>query len=306
MIEKSSLILTGGSGLLATNWFYSKLNDYKFYLGLNERQIQPQDCNVLFLDYSSESSLIKQLEIIRPSILIHTAGITSVEKCEKNPELAYQIYVELSNIVANATKKLGIQLVHISTDHLFEGNAALLSEEEPVKAINVYGKTKALAEQIVSFNDPGALIIRTNFYAWGTSYRKSFSDQIIDSLRQNQVLNLFDDVYYNPILAENLIKTVHELLNKNARGIYHVVSDDRISKYEFGVLIAEEFGLNKSLINKSTLKSQSNLVNRPADMSLSNKKVRDLLGRNLGTVKQHIEQLCRQESEEKTKQIQLL
>ena len=306
MIEKSSLILTGGSGLLATNWFYSKLNDYKFYLGLNERQIQPQDCNVLFLDYSSESSLIKQLEIIRPSILIHTAGITSVEKCEKNPELAYQINVELSNIVANATKKLGIQLVHISTDHLFEGNAALLSEEEPVKAINVYGKTKALAEQIVSFNDPGALIIRTNFYAWGTSYRKSFSDQIIDSLRQNQVLNLFDDVYYNPILAENLIKTVHELLNKNARGIYHVVSDDRISKYEFGVLIAEEFGLNKSLINKSTLKSQSNLVNRPADMSLSNKKVRDLLGRNLGTVKQHIEQLCRQESEEKTKQIQLL
>jgi dTDP-4-dehydrorhamnose reductase len=306
MIEKFSLIFTGGSGLLATNWFYSKRNDYKIYLGLNERKIQPHDSNVLSLDYSSESSLINQLEVIRPSILIHTAGITSVEKCEKNPELAYQVNVELSNIVANATKKLGIQLVHISTDHLFEGNTAMLSEEEPVNAINVYGKSKALAEQIVSSNDPGALIIRTNFYAWGTSYRKSFSDQIIDSLRQNQVLNLFDDVYYTPILAENLIKTVHDLLDKKAQGIYHVVSDDRISKYEFGVLIAEEFGLNKSFINKSTIKSHSNLVNRPVDMSLSNKKVRDLLGRNLGTVKQHIEQLCLQESEEKTKQIQLL
>jgi dTDP-4-dehydrorhamnose reductase len=306
MIEKASIILTGGSGLLATNWFYSKINEYKFYLGLNERKIQPPHCNFLTLDYSSESSLFKQLETIRPSILIHTAGITSVEKCEKNPELAYRVNVDLSKIVANATKKLGIQLVHISTDHLFQGNGAMLSEEEPINAINVYGRTKALAEQIVSFTDPRALIVRTNFYAWGTSYRRSFSDHIIDSLRQNDVLNLFDDVYYTPILAENLINTVHDLLDKKACGIYHVVSDDRISKYDFGVLIAEQFGLNKSLINKTTLKSESNLVIRPGDMSLSNKKVRALLGRNLGTVKQHVEQLFRQENEARTKEIKLL
>ncbi|MCZ2473317.1 SDR family oxidoreductase [Aquirufa ecclesiirivi] len=306
MSQKPSILLTGGSGLLAVNWFYSKRNEYSVYLGLNERQIHPHGGHVLSLDFTSEAILMKQLEAIHPSVVIHTAGLTSVEKCESKPDLAYHINVELSSLVANATKRLGIPLVHISTDHLFEGNASMLSEEAPTQAINVYGQTKALAEKAVLQINPNALLIRTNFYGWGTSYRKSFSDHIIQALRDHQTLHLFDDVHYTPILAENLIQTVHDLLDKKAKGIYHVVSDDRISKYEFGVLLAEEFGLDKSLIHKSTLASQTNLVKRPADMSLSNRKVSELLGRNLGTVKQHIAQLHQQELDGKTQEIQLL
>lgn len=306
MIHKPSIFLTGGSGLLAVNWFFSKRTTYRVYLGLNERKINPDGGHVLSLDFSSEDSLMAQLREIHPSVVIHTAGLTSVEKCEKKPDLAFQINLELSSLVANATKRLGIPLVHISTDHLFEGNASMLSEEEPTQAINLYGQTKALAEKAVLQINPDALLIRTNFYGWGTSYRKSFSDHIIQSLRNHQMLHLFDDVHYTPILAENLIQTVHDLLDKKAKGIFHVVSDDRISKYEFGVLIAEEFGLDKSLIHKSTLQSQTNLVKRPVDMSLANRKVRELLGRNLGTVKQHITLLHQQEVECKTQEIQLL
>jgi dTDP-4-dehydrorhamnose reductase len=306
MSLKPSILLTGGSSLLAVNWFYSKKNEYSVYLGLNERKIHPGNSQVLFLDFFSEEILMKQIQAVGPSVLIHTAGLTSVEKCEYNPELAFKINVELSNMIANVTKRLGIPLVHISTDHLFEGNASMLSEEEPTHAINVYGKTKALAESSVGEINPDALIIRTNFYAWGTSYRKSFSDYIIESLRSGELLSLFDDVYYTPILAENLINTVHELLKKNEKGIFNIVSDDRISKYDFGILIAEEFGLDKSYIERCSLHSKSNLVKRPYDMSLSNQKVKELLGKNLGTVKQHIAKLHEQEFETKTKKIQLL
>lgn len=306
MSLKPSILLTGGSGLLAVNWFFSKNNEYSIYLGLNERKIHPVNSQVLSLDFFSEESLMKQIEAVGPSVLIHTAGLTSVEKCENNPELAFHINVDLSIMIANVTKRLGVRLVYISTDHLFEGNASMLSEEEPTHAINVYGKTKALAESKIEEINPEALIIRTNFYAWGTTYRKSFSDYIIESLRNEQLLSLFDDVHYSPIFAENLIQTVHDLLAKKAKGIFHVVSDDRISKYEFGVLIAEEFGLDKSLILKSSLQSQAKLVKRPLDMSLSNRKVRELLGRNLGTVKEQIAQLHQQEVEAKIQEIQLL
>ncbi len=306
MNPKPSIFLTGGSGLLAVNWFYSKRNDYTIYLGLNERKIYPKGGHVLPIEFGSINALLNQLEAIRPTAIIHTAGLTSVEKCENNPDLAYYINVELSSRVAHVAKQLAIPLVHISTDHLFEGKDSMLAEEVPTQAINVYGKTKALAEKAVEQINPDALLIRTNFYAWGTSYRKSFSDQIIQSLRDKQTLHLFDDVHYTPILAEKLIQTVHDLLDKKARGIFNVVSDDRISKYDFGMLLAEEFGLDKSFIHKSSLQSKSNLVKRPADMSLSNQKVRDLLGRNLGTVKQHIAQLHKQEFEAKTQEIQLL
>jgi dTDP-4-dehydrorhamnose reductase len=182
----------------------------------------------------------------------------------------------------------------------------LVTEDEPVNAINVYGRTKAQAESAVLDTNPNSLIIRTNFYGWGTSYRKSFSDQIIQALRNNETLNLFDDVHYTPIFAEILIQTIHDLLDRNARGVFHVVSDDRISKYEFGELIADEFGLNKSLIQKSTFLSQTKLVKRPIDMSLSNRKVCEILGRDLGTVKQHIIRLHKQDIEGKNQEIQLL
>jgi dTDP-4-dehydrorhamnose reductase len=306
MSHKTSILLTGGSGLLAVNWFYSKNNEYRVILGLNEREIHPDNSEVLFLDFFSEERLLKQIDSLNPSIVIHTAGLTSVEKCENNPDLAFHINVELSTMVANVTKRLDIRLVHISTDHLFEGNVSMLSEGEPRQAVNVYGRTKAMAESRIEEINPEALIIRTNFYAWGTSYRKSFSDFIIESLRNKKPLNLFDDVYYTPILAENLINTVHELLKKNEKGIFNIVSDDRISKYDFGILIAEEFGLDKSYIERCSLHSKSNLVKRPYDMSLSNQKVKELLGKNLGTVKQHIAKLHEQEFETKTQKIQLL
>jgi dTDP-4-dehydrorhamnose reductase len=306
MSQKPSIFLTGGSGLLAVNWFYSKRNDYSVYLGLNERIINPKGGHVLKIDFGSTNVLLEKLEAIQPSVIIHTAGLTSVEKCENNPDLAYRINVELSCRVAHVAKQLAIPMVHISTDHLFDGRSSFVEEEEVTHPLNMYGNTKAKAENEILIINPDALIIRTNFYGWGTSYRKSFSDQIIQSLRSYKSIQLFDDVYYTPILAENLIQTVHDLLDKNAKGIFHVVSDDKISKYEFGVLIAEEFVLDKAFIKRSTLKSHFNLVKRPVDMSLSNRKARELLGRSLGTVEQHITQLHKQEINGKIQEIQFL
>jgi dTDP-4-dehydrorhamnose reductase len=306
MINVPSILITGGSGLLGANWFYTMRNDYTIYLGINKKYINPEGGKVISIDFSSTNAFFNQVVSIKPTLIINTAGLTSVENCENNPDLAFHINVELSTMVADVAKKLSIPFVHISTDHLFEGNASMLSENEATCAINVYGYTKALAEKAVLDINPDALVIRTNFYAWGTSYRKSFSDQIIKSLRDKQMINLFDDVYYTPILAENLINTVHDLLKKKAVGIFNVVSDDRISKYDFGVLLAEQFALDKSYIKRCSLQSNTNLVRRPTDMSLSNQKTRELLGRKLGTVKNDIFRLHQQEVEGKITEIQLL
>jgi dTDP-4-dehydrorhamnose reductase len=184
--------------------------------------------------------------------------------------------------------------------------SSLMTEDEPISAINIYGITKAQAESAVAEINPNALIVRTNFYGWGTSYRKSFSDYIIESLRNKKAISLFDDVYYTPIIAQKLIQIVHELVEKKATGIFNIVSDNRISKYDFGILIAQEFELDKSLIQRSSIRDKSSLVQRPADMSLSNHKVIELLGRNLGSVKQQIALLHQQEIQGNIKEIQLL
>ena len=135
-------------------------------------------------------------------IVVHAAGMTSVEECEAKPDLARHINVDLAGNVAKACAKLGLPLIHISTDHLFSGEMPFLAETSPVTPVNVYGRTKAEAELQVLEAHPLALVIRTNFYGWGTSYRRSFSDVIIETLRSGRELNLFKDVFYTPILVE--------------------------------------------------------------------------------------------------------
>ena len=72
---------------------------------------------------------------------------------------------------------------------------------------------------------------------------------------------------------------MHELVEKKVTVIFNIVSDDRISKYEFRVMIAEEFDLDESLIQRCSIRDKSNLVKRPADMSHSNHKVIELLSK---------------------------
>ena len=237
----------------------------------------------------------KKIDILKPDIIIHTAGLTSVELCEENPQLAQAVNVEFAGNVALTCYQKGIQLVHISTDHLFSGDPLMADESLPTSAMNVYGKTKALAEKLVLQNCPKGLIIRTNFYCWSPSYRSSFSDKIINTLRQGKELNLFDDVFYTPILAEKLILVVHKLIESRECGIFNVVGDDRISKYHFGLAVAKQFGLNANLIKRSKMKERPELVKRPQDMSLSNNKVTQATGLKIGGTKEHLKILFEQE-----------
>jgi len=292
---KPRILITGGSGLLALNWALAVRDRCEVILGLHKRQVSLSGVSVKTIDLESVDYFVRVLEEVKPQVVIHTAGLTSVEKCESQPELAHQVNVTLAANVARACTLHGIKFVHISTDHLFSGNEPFVTEDQPVSPRNVYGQTKAEAEHRVLDSNSQALVIRTNFYGWGTSYRHSFSDTIIDALRAGKELTLFQDVFYTPILAEVAALAVHDLIDLRASGIFNVVGDERLSKYEFGLKIAEEFDLDPNRIIPTMFADQPNLVQRPQDMSLPNQKTRDLLGRRLGGMQAHMARLHQQE-----------
>jgi len=292
---KETVFITGGAGLLATNWSLAIRDRYSVILGLHERNISPAGIGVRQIDLEAVEHIIHVFEAAQPQIVVHSAGFTNVEKCEAKPDMARHINVELAANVAQACARLGLPLVHISTDHLFSGDASLVTEAHSVAPKNVYGQTKSEAELRVLQAHPQALIVRTNFYGWGPKYRKSFTDVIIEALRLGKELTLFKDVFYTPILIETAAQAIHDLINLKAKGIFHVVGDERVSKYEFGLKVAKEFNLDASLINPGLLADQVSLVQRPYDMSLSNQKTCNLLGRKLGSVDEHIARLHQQE-----------
>lgn len=291
----SRTLITGGSGLLALNWAATLRDKRSIILGLHQRKVSLQGTSAVKLNLESFETLVQQFELIQPQIVIHTAGLTSVEKCESDPILAKQLNVLLASNVAKVCSMFRVPFAHISTDHLYSGHSAFTEENLPISPVNIYGSTKAEAELRVLEENPDALVIRTNFYGWGTSYRQSFSDFIIQALRENKELELFDDVFYTPILAEVLVQATHDLITSKAKGIFNLVGGQRLSKFDFGVKLAEEFDLNKALIKRMQIAQQSLLVKRPLDMSLSNKKAVVFLGRDLGTIDDHLSRLRQQE-----------
>ena len=292
---KPRILITGGSGLLALNWALAVREHFSITLGIHKRKVFVPGIETQVIDLESIDSLVRSIEKSDPIVVIHSAGLTNVERCESDPDFAYHANVTLAANVAKACDILGVKLVHISTDHLFNGQDVLVDESHGTAPVNVYGRTKAEAEWRVLESNPHSLVIRTNFYGWGTSYRHSFSDMVIDALRSGSELKLFQDVFFTPILVESVALATHDLIDLKANGIFNVVGDERISKFGFGLKIAEQFSLDSRRIKPVLFFDQASLVLRPLDMSLSNKKVSVFLGRRLGGVQEHIAILNHQE-----------
>ena len=119
------------------------------------------------------------------------------------------------------------------------------------------------------------------FHVYRLTYRQSFSDFVIDNLRKGKNITLFNDVFYTPILIETLVETVMELYLNNAKGIFNVVGNNRVSKLEFGLELANVFGLNIDLIKEGSIKDNKDLVKRPKDLSLSNSKLNRFLKKEI-------------------------
>jgi UDP-4-amino-4,6-dideoxy-N-acetyl-beta-L-altrosamine transaminase/dTDP-4-dehydrorhamnose reductase len=302
---QKKVLITGGSGLLAVNWALSIRDNYAVTLLLHHKKISLSGVDTSVASLSSLDECLSVLAKHQPDIVIHTAGLTNVEECESDPDLAQEVNVDLAKNIAIACNQQSVKLVHISTDHLFSGNQEFSTEDSATNPVNNYSKTKLLGEQEVLKNCKGALIIRTNFFCWGMKYRQSFSDFILNKLRNNKQIDLFSDVFFTPILVSELSKKVHQLINENFSGRFNVVGGERLSKYEFGIKLASCFNLDAGLINTVSIDDKPNLVKRPKDMSLSNAKLCQTLNCEIATLDEQLQVLKEQEDKSATNQVVL-
>ena len=119
----------------------------------------------------------------------------------------------------------------------------------------------------------------------------------------NQKLNLFNDVFYTPIKADELKKNINLLVSKDSNGIFNISSSNIISKYEFGWKLAEIFNLDKELIAKSSIVSRKDLIIRPKNMSLSNLKIKEELNISFNSLEKNLLSLKNELNSEYYRQI---
>ncbi|MDC0515210.1 UDP-4-amino-4,6-dideoxy-N-acetyl-beta-L-altrosamine transaminase [Flavobacteriaceae bacterium] len=286
-----TIVFTGGSSLLAQSWIRYSYSDYNYILALHQRKLEENKYKSIYLNYKDIDDIAEQLKLIKADVVINCIGLTSVEECEENLTLAKETNVKIASNISSACHQTDVKMVHISTDHLFDGSNAFSHEKTQLSPLNIYGRTKGEGEQAILANNPDTLVIRTNFFGWGPAYKTSFSDKILKSLENEKASNLFDDVYFTPISVKTLSEKICLLLEKKASGIFNICSNERITKYKFGLMIADVYGFSHKLINPISIDDVPNLTIRPKDMSLSNHKLCAFLGTSIPSLEQQIQTL---------------
>ena len=272
------VLVTGGSGLFGVNLAWKTNSKWKLYLLYRNHPLSIEGTDSYQVNLEDDKQVDHTIKKIRPHIIIHAAGLTNIEHCQK-----YQFEAFFSNVlsarhIARASRKYGCQLIHLSTDHFSKSSEAMSAEDSLEIPRNNYAKTKLEAEYEIARNNSEALVVRTNFFGWGHEKRVSFSDFIVKNLRSGRQITLFNDVFYTPVFVGQLLECLFRLIDLNTKGVVNIVGDDRLSKYQFGVDLAKEFALNKDLIISGSIRDRRGLEPRPTDMSLSNKKLKSIMG----------------------------
>lgn len=150
---------------------------------------------------------------------------------------------------------------------------------------------------------PAALILRTNFFCWRSAYSPSFSDWIINGLHAGTELQMFDDVFFILIFADEFTRFVHELNGNGVSGVFNVVGSRRISKYDYGVEFARSLGLPTGLSQPRKVSSAHLRATRPKGTPLSNERLVKALGSSRADLHQWFEQLHLQETQGRRREL---
>jgi dTDP-4-dehydrorhamnose reductase len=281
------ILITGASGLLGLNLALSAAGQHEV-IGVTHRHLlHNTPFQVLQADLLERSALERLLDTVQPDWVIHCAALANLDDCEADPDRAHRLNAGLPGRLATLVAKGGardkpIQLVHISTDAVFDGARGDYDEQDIPNPLGVYARTKLAGEAAVAAANPQAIIARVNLFGWSLMGRRSLAEFFFNNLSAGKRVMGFTDVYFCPLLVNDLAEVFIHMLDKRLSGVYHVVSREATSKYNFGLAVARRFSLDKSLIAPTALAASGLHAPRSPNLTLRTDKLRTALGSESG------------------------
>lgn len=195
------------------------------------------------LDITNPAQIAAALEHYQPDLVINAAAYTAVDRAESDQTNAQRLNGDaagfIAHAVAQANQRKQTQLVHISTDFVFDGNQALPYSTDTVPApLGVYGATKLSGEQQVQQYCPQALILRTSWLY--STHGNNFVKSMLRFMQEREQLGVVYDQVGSPTWARTLANTIWALAAKEASGVLHCSDNGVASWYDFAITIQEE------------------------------------------------------------------
>ena len=308
------VLVTGASGLLGLNLAFELAgsparHEVTGAVNAHALRVQPGQAlpfAVVQADLLDAGALERLLDQAQPDWVIHCAALANLEACEADPELARRLNAELPGRLAGLVCQRGARLLHVSTDAVFDGGRGGYTEQDAPAPLGVYAQTKLEAEYAVLAADPQAVAARVNLFGWSLQGRRSLGEFFVNNLRAGKQVMGFTDVIFCPLLVNDLAAIFSEMLEMGLSGVYHTVSSECLSKYEFGRRVAAQFGLDGSLIQPTRVADSGLKAARAPNLCLNTEKLAGALGHSLPAIAPALERFHALEQQGYRQRLRLL
>jgi dTDP-4-dehydrorhamnose reductase len=257
------ILVTGANGQLGSELHKISTN-YNFEWVFTNRQ----SFNIYDLD-----NIDIYLDLCKPNLIINSAAYTSVDKAEDDFETADTINHKAVSLIAKWCKDNNCNLIHISTDYVYNGYSKTpYIEEDQTEPLNNYGKTKLFGDISCLKNNPSSIIIRTCWLY--SSFGNNFVTNMINAMQNRDEIQVINDQFGSPTYAADLAEVILQIINSNIwhSGIYNYTNRGHISWYDFANEIKSIYGFS-SIIKPISTKKYSQKTKRPKYSVLDNSKI---------------------------------
>ena len=251
------ILITGGAGLLGSELIARAPANAELHATQRTRAVAGAEAHVVELSDGDATSAL--LERLRPALVIHTAYSQS------HPERDVR---QATESLVRACAGVGSELIHLSSDVVFDGERAPYGEDDEPAPVHAYGRCKAEAERLVRAALPHAAIVRTSLIV-RPDPPDGGSAWVLDGLRRGDAVRLFVDELRCPIAVDDLAAQLWELAAMPAEtraGVWHLAGPEAVSRYTLGILVARRHGADADAIIPA--RSRGAGLSRPRDLRL--------------------------------------
>ncbi|MFJ8070896.1 dTDP-4-dehydrorhamnose reductase family protein [Peribacillus sp. NPDC096447] len=229
------VLVLGGQGMAGHVIKEYFTQDPKYQVTYTSRD--PNDKKGLYLDVTDVTSLEEIMDKVKPDITINCIGILN-EHASDNTKLAFQVNSVFPHQLVKLTERNNGRLIHISTDCVFSGTKGDYTEDDVPDSSTIYGQSKHLGEIISEKH----LTIRTSII--GPELKENGIGLLLWFMKQKGEIKGYEKVLWNGVTTLELAKALDTMIQKNITGLYHLGSEEKISKFALLKLISEIFEKN--------------------------------------------------------------
>ncbi|MBC7947996.1 MAG: SDR family oxidoreductase [Chitinophagaceae bacterium] len=231
------------------------------------------------MDFTDPFSVHDAMTTHAPDVVVHAGAMSKPDECEQNQWRAYITNVEATVTMLVNAEEHRCFFVFISTDFVFDGEKGMYSEDDSPNPVNFYGKTKLEAEEAVFEYEYDWAIVRTVLvYGKPQSGRSNILTMVREKLDMGESYRVVDDQVRTPTYVEDLASGIVSIIEKRAKGVFHISGEDTLTPYQMACETAQLLGLNSSLLTRATAADFSQPATRPPRTGFVIEKAKKLLG----------------------------